>query len=403
MKSAVVILTALLLSPILAHWLLDDPGYVLLHFRGYAIQTSIPILAALLVALYVVVRLLVRIWRAPKQLGEYAAQRNARKSQERLANGLIDMAEGNWARGERLLSLGARKSERPFLNYLSAARAAQLQGETERRDTWLKMAYEQSPKAAAAVLLTQAELQIQDGHHEEALATLQKLEQSRPGHPQGLALQAKLYRDLNDWDSLNTLLPELRKNKALTKKELDDLHGKVAENRLMEAANGRDIDQAQTIWNHLPKQLQTTTLTKHYALALSAGGEPDAALAVLQKAIKNTWEDDLVAVFGDIEGTSGNKQLQQAETWLKQRGENATLLITAAKLCMHNELWGKARSYLESSLGLRANAEAYQLYGVLLEHFGEKENASDAFRSGLKLLNKPLNLILPALNPPQDD
>ncbi len=403
MKSAIIVLAVLLLTPVLAHWLLEDPGYVLLHFRGYAIQTSIPILLTLLVALYVVTRILVRVWRAPKQLGEYAAQRNARKSQERLARGLIDMAEGNWARGERLLSLGARKSERPFLNYLSAARAAQLQGETERRDTWLKMAYEQSPKATAAVLLTQADLQIQDGNHEQALATLQKLEESRPGHPQGLALQAKLYKELSDWDNLALLLPELQKNKALTKGEVNELHGWVAQERLVQAAQNKDLELAQRTWNSLPKPLQQPATIKFYAQALAACDEEDLAVTTLQKAIKNTWDDDLVAVYGDIESPDSNRQLQQAEGWLKQRGENPTLLVTAAKLCMQNELWGKARSYLESSLGLRADAEAYQLYGALLEHFGEAENASDAFRSGLKLVNKPMNLSLPALTPPKDE
>lgn len=403
MKVSLVILATLFLSPILAHWLLEDPGYVLLHFRGYAIQTSIPILLAILVALYVIVRVLVRLWRAPKQLGEFAAQRNARKSQERLARGLIDLAEGNWARGERLLSLGARKSERPFLNYLSAARAAQLQGQTERRDTWLKMAYEQSPKATAAVLLTQAELQIQDNDHEHALATLQKLEQTRPGHPQGLALQARLYEQLEDWEHLHTLIPELRKTKGLTKIEIDGLQKRVTNQRLTNAKESRDLEAIKTIWSTLPKPLQSdAVLVRTYTTGLSACGENDSAEALLRKAIKGNWDDVLVSAYGTIKATDSTKQLQHAEHWLKQQGENPTLLMATARLCINNELWGKARSYLETSLGLRPDVESYQLYGTLLEHFGEVDDAADAFRAGLRMANKPLNLDLPALTPPKE-
>ncbi len=50
---------------------------------------------------------------------------------------------------------------------------------------------------------------------------------------------------------------------------------------------------------------------------------------------------------------------------------------------MANELWGKARSYLESSLALAPVPDAYALYGRLLTQLGEDERARSAFRSGL--------------------
>jgi HemY protein len=61
------------------------------------------------------------------------------------------------------------------------------------------------------------------------------------------------------------------------------------------------------------------------------------------------------------------------------------LLIAVARLSMANELWGKARSYLESSLAITPSAEGFALYGNLLEKLGEDQHASEAFRSGLLL------------------
>jgi len=61
------------------------------------------------------------------------------------------------------------------------------------------------------------------------------------------------------------------------------------------------------------------------------------------------------------------------------------LLLAAARLCMRNELWGKARSYLEANLAIKPRPDAYELYGRLLEQLGERERAADAFRSGLTL------------------
>jgi HemY protein len=53
---------------------------------------------------------------------------------------------------------------------------------------------------------------------------------------------------------------------------------------------------------------------------------------------------------------------------------------------MAAELWGKARSYVESSLSLAPTADAYALYGRLLTQLGEDDGALGAFRSGLKLV-----------------
>ncbi len=64
-----------------------------------------------------------------------------------------------------------------------------------------------------------------------------------------------------------------------------------------------------------------------------------------------------------MRGADAAKQLKQVETWLKSYPDDAALLLAAARLSMANELWGKARSYLESSLALAPTADAYALYG----------------------------------------
>jgi HemY protein len=67
---------------------------------------------------------------------------------------------------------------------------------------------------------------------------------------------------------------------------------------------------------------------------------------------------------------------------------------------MTKELWGKARSYLESSLAMAPRTDAYALYGRLLALLGEEESATLAFRSGLALVTGAVDE-LPALDAPQ--
>jgi HemY protein len=67
---------------------------------------------------------------------------------------------------------------------------------------------------------------------------------------------------------------------------------------------------------------------------------------------------------------------------------------------MKAQLWGKARSYLESSLAISPRTDAYALYGQLLKELGEEDEAASAFRSGLALVTPGLN-DLPALGAPR--
>ncbi|MEJ2140516.1 MAG: heme biosynthesis HemY N-terminal domain-containing protein [Gammaproteobacteria bacterium] len=125
MKAGLLIIVTLALGALAANYMLADNGYVLINFRGYAIEMSVPVLAFLLLFSYLGVRLIVRIWEAPRKLGEMAARRRMHKANELIVRGYIEMGEGNLARGERLLTKGVRNSETPLLKYLASARAAQ--------------------------------------------------------------------------------------------------------------------------------------------------------------------------------------------------------------------------------------------------------------------------------------
>ena len=72
MKTGLLILLALLLGAFLAHFLLEDSGYVLINMRGYAVEMSVPGLVLALALLYLAIRMIVRLWKAPRQLGQAA-------------------------------------------------------------------------------------------------------------------------------------------------------------------------------------------------------------------------------------------------------------------------------------------------------------------------------------------
>ena len=384
MKIGVIVVVALILSAVGASFLLADPGYVVINFRGYVVEMSVPVLAGLAVALVFVVWLIRKIIAAPRRLGEAAGRYRSARSGQKLTKGMIAVAEGNLARGERLLGRAASTSDSPLFNYLQAARAAHLQGKDDRRDEWLRMAYEDAPEAANAVLLTQAEFQLDRGHYESALATLRRVEEDTPDHAQALALMARLYFRLEDWDSLADLLPRLRKNAQVPAARLDKWTIHVHKVALEKAA---DIDVLDSAWSAVPKKLRNeTALREAYFEGLMRVGLHDRAEKELFATLKSNWQAPLVRLYGLVEATDTTKQLKKAENWLKNRGEDPDLLLAAARLCLRNELWGKARSYLETVISLRPTPEAYREYGALLTRLGEADAAAEAYRDGLGMI-----------------
>ncbi len=397
MKFGGLVVIALIVGALAAHFLLQDPGYVVINFRNYVVEMSVPVLLGLLLLLLFSAWFLVKLFRAPRRLGEAAARLRSGRAGNRLTRGMIEVAEGNFARGERLLTRAAPVSDAPLLNYLQAARAAHLQGEDERRDRWLREAYERTPEAASAVLLTQAELQLDQGQYEHALATLRQLDEKAPNHSHALNLLGRLYYRLEDWRHLGELLPRLRKHGRVDPALLEKWSVRVHRENLQQAADPAAVDAA---WNRIPKSLKDNVdlLEARYA-ALVRAGQDDRAEKDVAARLKRDWRAPLVRLYGTIESSDPARQLRRAEGWLQDHPDDVDLLLTAARLCLRNELWGKARSYLETVVSIRPTPEAYQEYGRLLNQLGEADAAAEAYRSGLNLVAPPSAPAIPHLKP----
>jgi HemY protein len=395
MKIGFIVVLALVAAAVVAHFLLQDPGYVVINFRHYMVEMSVPVLLAGILLILFVVWFVVQVFRAPRRLGEAAGRYRSGRAGARLTRGVIEIAEGNFARGERLLARTASKSDAPLLNYLQAARAAHLLGRNDRRDDWLRQAYEHAPEAASAVLLTQAELQLDQAQYEQALATLRMLQEKSPNHSHALNLLGRVYYRLEDWEQLATLLPRLRKHGRLDPAVLEKWSVRVYRESLEKAGDG---DALAAAWKEVPKNLrQDITLLEAWYSGLIRTGQHDQAEKAIAADLKREWRTPLVRLFGILESSHPGKQLSRAEGWLKSHPDDIELLLTAARLCLRNELWGKARSYLETVISLRPTPEAYQELGRLLARLGEDEAAAEAYRAGLNLVAPPPLPALPHL------
>lgn len=384
-----IVVVVLLAAAVGAALMLQQyPGYVYVEVGAWMVETSLAFLLAALVlgfaVLYALLRVLGLVFRTPRSLRRGRHGRRTERSRRGLTRGLIEMAEGRWQQAEKLLTRHAPDSDTALLHYLAAARAAQQIGAYERRDAYLKQAIEANPEADIAVSLTQAELQLAHHQTEHALATLTRLRGLSPRHSYVMKLLARLYADTEDWERLAELIPELRRARAMDRARVDRLEHRAALGRL--ARPGLDAAALRAIWDSLSRRMrEDAAVVRRYAERLIDADEHETAERRVRQVLARDWDEDLARCYGRIRHPDAGQQLSHAEGWLRDHGSSPMLLLTLGRLCVRNQLWGKARSYFESSIGAGPRAETYYEFANLLDELGEFGPAREHYRAGLGL------------------
>ncbi|HEY8539277.1 MAG TPA: heme biosynthesis HemY N-terminal domain-containing protein [Steroidobacteraceae bacterium] len=384
MKIALYVAAALLCGAALAQFLLADPGYVALRFGDTLIEMSGVsfVLAAILA--YVLIRLVARMIRARRLWREAQEERRLQRARRSLARGILEMSEGDWAAAETTLTRSAHDAEEPAAHYLVAARAAELQGAHDRRDDLLARALDKAGDRRAPILIMQAELLIKHQKLDAALATLEQLDNCGEQNARGLMLLARIYRQTGQWEKLQALEPRLRSTRGISTSAIDETVAQIYLDRLKAAAAKKDGEELAAAWKAIPKSLtRRPEIVIAYARGAMACGDHASAEAELRVLLEEQWDEAAVLAYGDLETAEPLETLDRAERWLAEHPQDPALLVTCARLAMQSELYGKARSLLETSLALRPRLETYQLLAGLLEQLGERERAYKVLQDAL--------------------
>ncbi len=387
MKWLIYALLALAGSVLVGLVALPDPGYVLLGYGKYSVETTLLTLMCGLLAAYFVLRFLLSVFRVPQRVQAWNLQQKRERDRKHLDLGMMELVEGNPHTAEKTLRRLTENTDNPLITYLAAARAAQQQGAIERRDEYLDLAQKMLPKAGLAINLSRAELQMAQGQYATALTTLDSLRKQYPDHSQIIKYLLNIYQQSGDWPRLKQLLPDIKRRKVLTQDALQAITLKVHRKLLLTAAKERDLPALQQLWQELPRQYQQDTeLVSVYAGHLLDLHADDAAEVLIKDATARNWDKHLAYLYGNLRDGDAVKQLETVEAWLQQYPNDSQLLLSAARLSMRNELWGKAKSYVEASIGQEATPESYQLLGLLCEKNEDAPLAMAAYRHGLNML-----------------
>ncbi len=390
MKILLFTVTFLALAVVTTLLFINIDGTVIVDVAGRSLQLPLVMVIGGILLTYLLLYFLFRAFsllkRVPGALGRKRKRGQFKKSRASLKRGLLEMVVGNWSKAERSLSSSAEKSDLPLLNYLSAARVAQQQGKIEQRDTYLTKAMEVDPEASLAVGLTQAELMFNHGQYDEEMATLNQLNQDHPGNALVQKYLAKNLHARQDWQELSEVLPALEKNKSVNAAEIKSFNTDTYCSLLKQHADQDDREAFDAVWKGVPKRVrQYPAVVKCYIKQLIKFDDAKTAGPFIRKYLKSNWDEDVVALYSELNIGDHKVGLAQAEKWLKEHPESPGLLAMAGFLNAKAELWGRARSLLEQSLAIKPRAQSYKLLGDVLSSMDEKEAAMESYNTGLKL------------------
>jgi HemY protein len=364
----------------------SDPGYVLLSYQNFILETSIWVGLFLLFLLNLVVygllRLLRRLMASRGYLSLWLGDRRLARGRRLTSLGLINYMEGNWARASRELVRAAEDSDSPAVNYLLAARASRANAENDKAERYLAAAERIDAKAAKAVGLSRAELLLESGQTAAAVQVLERLRDASPKDTRILGMLVRALHGMADWKNLQPLLTEARKFELFAEPEQQALEMATFTGLL----HGIDNDAAalEQLWRYSPDAVRGDPgFVAAYCARALAAGDIAPVDKLLRRTLQQQWHPELVRLYGMLPAEDPGKRLASAERWLKQHPNDADLLLCLGRLSLSNKLWGQAREYFEKSLKVRPDAECSAELARLLFSLGMREKSAQAYRDGL--------------------
>ncbi|MBC8024024.1 MAG: heme biosynthesis protein HemY [Burkholderiales bacterium] len=366
----------------------DSSGYVVIVSTPYRVELSLNLLVFLVLggylAFYALARFLTTLVQIPARVRAYRAERLNTRLRQSLNEALIAFFQGRYASAEKSAAAALTGEETKGVAAIIAARSAHELGRFSEREQFLDQAKGGAEALDQARLTTLADLLVSQERYEEALAVLNDLSARDARNLRLLRLKLQAEQALGTWDEVLVTLASLAKLGGIGPAEAASIRRAAHLGNL--ARKSQDATALATYWKQIPAEMRVdptvAATAARYYLALAA---PADAQAIVEQALEREWNSGLVALYGETGGPDAMPQIERAEKWLRANARDPALLLALGKLCMRQELWGKAQSYIEASLALEPTHDGHMTLAALMERIGKPHEAVLHFRRSAEL------------------
>lgn len=360
-------------------------GYVLLVLPPWRAELSLNLAIMLTLSVffiaYVLVRTIIITVTMPSRVRAFQKRRSENRARAVFNEALVNFFEGRFGRAEKAASAALKAGESPALSAMLAARAAHGMRAYATRDKYLAKSASTDPDENAMRLIAQAEMLLDERRYYDALDVLKRLPEK---HTAALRLELRAQQMAMNWERVLALIPQLEKRRVFERPVVAQLR----RHAVIESLKRKAVDDKslREYWDRLPvEDRYEPRIAATAAQSFIALGGCQEAHKIVEEGLDRQWDPALLAIYSECLGTDVRQQLERAEKWLEQHPRDAVLLLTLGRLCAHQGLWGKARSYLEASLSIEPTHSAHLELGRLLDREGKPGEAAAAYQKALEV------------------
>jgi HemY protein len=143
-----------------------------------------------------------------------------------------------------------------------------------------------------------------------------------------------------------------------------------------------DPAQLMRFWRDMPAADRLEPrLAQRAAWALSLAGSCAECAQLIEDYLEDNWESSLLEIYGSCKGGDVLGRIAHGEKWLHEHSQDAQLLMALGLLCLQQQLWGKAQSYLEASLAVAPSCAAHIELARLFDRLERSEDANRHYRA----------------------
>ncbi len=363
-----------------------NDGYVLLVLPPWRAELSLNLMILLqligFVLCYLLLRVVLHALHLPQAVREFRARRQREQAERALADAVRFGYEGRYGRALTSAAKAYEAGYAPALAALVAAHAAHDLRDGEREEKWLQCALQHENDQSAsrnARLMTEAVLHLDAHRYGDASSTLSLLSAGGQRHIATLRLALKAHQALADWPEVLRLVRQLQKHRALSADQAAPLRLRAHQEILRSLS--LDATALAGYWREVPEaERHSPRLAGEAARLLIALEDCQNAQRIIEESLEEEWDSSLAAMYADCRDGDVLGRIARAEDWLKQQPRDAQLLLVLGRLCRQQQLWGKARSYLEASLSVAPSRIAHVELAGLLDQLDHPEQANRHYR-----------------------
>lgn len=364
LKIALIILLALALAELGQ----EDPGYILINYSGFIIETSLMVVIVLVILTIMAITLISYcikpFWNRLKPISSNPRQE---KLNSHLIKGMLSLSDGDWFSAQKQLNRIPKNTSTSIIAIVGQARAAYELGQEAKALAYLEDAQKLDKKNGGKykhhLLLAECQFAIASTDYALAMRALNKVSANHQTKA-FWKLKAKVLLLTQQWHQLYALLPKIRQDKLFGEEQLLDLEVQC----FAALMHDQPLETIQEFWKSIPvKRKLLSELAQVKFTALLNINEPKLAFELAQEQVQRGINTDWAVHLTKLTSIDWQTRYNLVTKYMGNNTSDTQVSKALGLLAYQGEDFATATNHLNHALQLQPQDLATQLLVFKIE------------------------------------